>query len=328
MQKLTFRMVVWYLKRPRLYPELFRIVSAIASQRGRPEPPDTRREAVTWCRARAVGVTEAIARITGSPMPESVRTKFRDALSAARQAASRCPVKMGGATDLDLLYWLIERRQAKKVVETGVGYGWSSLVILLSLAQRKNALLVSSDRPYPERENDAYVGCIVPTGLRPHWRIIRYADREAIPKALRLLRSVDVCHYDSDKSYAAKRWTYARLWEALRPGGYFIADDIEDDLAFHDFCREVGAEPIVAQTSVDFSTTLDGVSTFIRSIYDVGVKYTGVVVKRTDAQRSKPGKGDTAGEDLPDGHLPAQGIGIGGLRGSAERASQSQGSSS
>lgn len=270
-------MVVWYLKRPRLYPELFRIASAIALRR--PEPSDTRREAVTWCEARAVGVAEAIARVNGSPMPESVRTKFRDALSAARQAAARCPLKMGGAADLDLLYWLIEHLQAKKVVETGVGYGWSSLAILLSLAKREHALLISTDRPYPARENDAYVGCIVPAELRSRWRIIRYADREAIPKALRLLRSIDVCHYDSNKSYGAKWWAFARLWGALKPGGYFIADDIEDDLAFHDFCREVDAEPIIVRTSVDFSTTLNGTSTFIRSIYDVGVKYTGVLVK-------------------------------------------------
>ena len=269
---------MWYLKRPRLYPEFFRIATAIALQRA--EPADTRKEAVAWCAARAVGVPQAIARVTGSPMPESVRTAFKDALSAARQAAARCPLKMGGAADLDLLYWLSEYLQAKSVIETGVGYGWSSLIILLSLARRENGLLVSTDRPYPERNNDAYVGCVVPAGLCSRWRIIRYADREAIPRALRRLRTIDVCHYDSDKHYEAKRWAFARLWEALRPGGYFIADDIEDDLAFHDFCRAIGAEPIVAQTSVDFSTTLDGPVPFIRSIYDVGVKYTGILVKR------------------------------------------------
>lgn len=101
--------------------------------------------------------------------------------------------------------------------------------------------------PYLKQNNDAYVGCVVPAGLRPHWHIINSADREALPKALRRLPSIDMCHYDSDKSYSGRMWAFPLLWNALRPGGIFISDDIEDNLAFHDFCKQINHMAIIVQ---------------------------------------------------------------------------------
>jgi class 3 adenylate cyclase len=128
-----------------------------------------------------------------------------------------------------------------------VGYGWSSLALLLSLSRRPGAQLVSTDMPYVDRDNEAWVGCVVPERLRSAWRLIRLADGEAVPRALRLLPRVDLCHYDSSKRYAARRWSYPRLWSALRPGGCLVSDDIGDNLAFRDFCREIGVHPIVVR---------------------------------------------------------------------------------
>jgi predicted O-methyltransferase YrrM len=276
---MTLRTILWYLKRPRLYPELFRLAKSAA----RPQPAalDTQKEAERWCGERAIDTPEAIANLTEMSMPESVRTKFRDALVEARLAATRCPVKMGGAADLDLLYWLAEHLQAKRVIETGVGYGWSSLILLLSLAKRDGAMLISTDRPYPNRNNDAYVGCIVPAELRSRWRIVNYADHEALPRALQQLPTIDLCHYDSGKSCAARMWAYPRLWQALRPGGCFVSDDVGDNLAFHDFCRQVNAESIIVRTAFDFSSTL--VPGAARSFFNVGTKYAGILVKNVSA---------------------------------------------
>ena len=47
---------------------------------------------------------------------------------------------------------------------------------------------------------------------------------------------LDLCHYDSDKSYYGRRWAYPKLWEALKTGGIFISDDIQDNWAFKEFC--------------------------------------------------------------------------------------------
>ena len=74
---------------------------------------------------------------------------------------------------------------------------------------------------------------------------------------------IDLCHYDSDKTYAGRLKSYRLLWPALRLGGYFISDDIDDNLGFAHFCRMVREEPLVVQTPAT-----------------QGVKYVGLLVKR------------------------------------------------
>jgi hypothetical protein len=101
--------------------------------------------------------------------------------------------------------------------------------------------------PYPGLDNDRFVGCVVPERLRAMWKIVRSADRKALPEALAEISTIDLCHYDSDKSYAGRRWAYGLLWNALRPGGIFMSDDIGDNMAFHDFCLSVRLDPIVVR---------------------------------------------------------------------------------
>src|SRR5262249_43805840 len=95
-------------------------------------------------------------------------------------------------------------------------------------------------------------GVAVPDELRAGWTLIRQADRGALPLALQKVGSIDLCHYDSDKSYAGRRFAYPRLWRALRPGGYFISDDIGDNVAFHEFADEVAVQPTVVCTHEKF----------------------------------------------------------------------------
>jgi predicted O-methyltransferase YrrM len=247
LRTITFKLkaVIWYLKRPRLYPQLIR---KTASKLFLSKSPDTRKEAEHLCREKAITSSDAIARITGVAMPEPIQTKYKDIFAAAEAAAGKCPVKMGSPGDLNILYWIAEHLKARNVVETGVAYGWSSLAILLSISKRKDSLLVSTDMPYLNLNNDRYVGCVVPSELKRHWQIIPLADRDAIPKALKQFHQIDMCHYDSDKSYRGRMWAYFKLWNALRPGGCFISDDISDNLGFRDFCKQIGVNPIITQS--------------------------------------------------------------------------------
>ncbi len=215
-----------------------------------------------WCRSRAVPVGDAHYRITGKKIT-LLREEYSSIVSDAENRVDRCPVVMGGPGDIDLLYNLVERIQADKVIETGVAYGWSSLAILLSLRKREGARLISSDMPYAKAGNENYVGCVVTEGLKDCWTLIRLPDRQALPKALSELGRIDLCHYDSDKSYRGKKWAYPLLWKALKVGGIFISDDIGDDFAFKDFLE-----------------TIDKQAVIIRSYADPKVeKYIGIIVK-------------------------------------------------
>ena len=208
--------------------------------------PDSSRDAAgRWCADRAIGTDEAVARLAGRQICGDFRKEFAEELQYADSAAATCPVTMGGAGNIDLLYRLAQAVEAREVVETGVAYGWSSLALLLSLAQRAGSRLVSTDMPYPGMENEKYVGCVVPPRLRGGWELIRRADRDALPGVLKKLGAIDMSHYDSDKSYAGRMWAYDRLWKHTRPGGYLVSDDIGDNAAFADFSARVGAEPVV-----------------------------------------------------------------------------------
>jgi predicted O-methyltransferase YrrM len=172
-------------------------------------------------------------------------------LAEAKARYARISGKMGGAADLDLLYTLCVAGGARNVLETGVAFGWSSLAILSAVAPR-GGHLTSIDLPYPRQNNGSLVGGAVPTELREGWTLLRGADREKLPRAVREHGPFDLIHYDSDKSYRGRRWAYPILWGAVRPGGVLMSDDIGDNMGFLDFCREIGREPVVVKSGNKF----------------------------------------------------------------------------
>lgn len=235
---------LWFAVHPRLYPQLGRSLRRRLLAPAR--PADEAERAAEWCAGRAVSTTAALERLTGAPQPESVRKRHAHSFATAdAKAAAATRHRMGGAGDLDLIYWLCEHTAARRAIETGVAHGWSSMTILLSLAQRDGDL-VSVDMPYPFGDRRE-VGAVVPPWLHIHWTLIRLPDAEGVPRALRMMPVIDLCHYDSDKTYEGRMLTYPRLWDALRQGGVFISDDVGDNLAFAEFAERVGAEPTIVE---------------------------------------------------------------------------------
>jgi predicted O-methyltransferase YrrM len=247
--------LLWYLKRPRLYPHLIHLVPKRLSTASSMYN-DTRQEASQWCAGLSVDTDRVLQQLTGKPAPAPVEGLFPGYFESAESIAIECPVEMGGPGNLDLLYWSAEYLMASRVIETSVAFGWSSLAILLSLKNRRDSKLISTDMPYPNRNNEPYIGCVVPAEIKSNWRILKYADRQALPRALKILDTIDMCHYDSDKSYDGRMWAYPILWEALRPGGFFISDDINDNVAFREFSSMVACDPIVVEKDDKYAGVL------------------------------------------------------------------------
>ena len=123
-----FKTLLWFLKRPGLYREMIRVL--IKKMSTEPEHPG-REQASKWCEQCAYETTDALTMFTDSIDCFDIRLRFHDDFLKAEKKASPAP-KMGGPTDLNLLFWLAETIQATRVIETGVAYGWSSFAILLS----------------------------------------------------------------------------------------------------------------------------------------------------------------------------------------------------
>ena len=149
---------------------------------------------------------------------------------------------MGGPGHINFIYDAVRILKAKNVVETGVAYGWSSLAILAGFLENNESYLYSVDMSYPKRNNENYVGVVVPERFCKNWKIIDRPDITGIPRALKLIGGqIDLCHYDSDKSREGRSFAYPILWKSLRSGGLFISDDIADNLFFAEFVKITGA---------------------------------------------------------------------------------------
>jgi len=60
--------------------------------------------------------------------------------------------------------------------------------------------------------NEEFVGVVVMDSLRRNWELIREPDRNGIKKALNKFGgNIDLCHYDSDKSYYGRMYAYPIL---------------------------------------------------------------------------------------------------------------------
>ena len=241
--KMVTKTFVGYLKRPDLYPELGRKI--IKNNFNRQSAFRAKEKSNLWSSKIAISHEQAIEKLFGIPF-QKVAEQFPKEYQNALEIQNNCPIKMGGAGALELLFAACEFTKAKSVVETGVAYGWSSFASLTSL-EKRNGALYSSDLPYLGQDGDQYVGCIVPQHLKNNWKLFRHADRESLPKILKETQQIDVVHYDSDKSYEGMKWAYETLYPRLRKGGVFISDDINDNSAFQDFCEQQNIEPTVVE---------------------------------------------------------------------------------
>ena len=245
-------MLGWFVTHPAMYREFARMTRNRIARALRIEP-DRNVDAVRGaavCAESCIPAEEAYARL-GLAQGISLAERYPEAWLEAERRTAQVPVAMGGAANVELLYDVVRSLRPDRVLETGVALGWSSLAILLALESVGHGELVSIDMPYPGMNNDAFVGIAVPSHLHSRWTLIRRPDRDILKATLRRFGPIDLAHYDSDKSRPGRAFAYPMLWEALRPGGILISDDIADNSVFDEFARHIQRDPIVIRKDVD-----------------------------------------------------------------------------
>jgi len=207
--------------------------------------------AIAYGGAHEMSAEDAV-RTLGLPGLRDPRVEHPDAFEAADRRVAAHPVRfkelgLAGAGQLDVIYTIVAGLSRRRVLETGVALGWSSLAILLGMGP--DGRLVSVDMPYPYLAGGSWVGMAVPPELAGRWKLIRRPDRAGLPQALKE-GPFDFIHYDSDKAYEGRRRAYPLLWRALAPGGVLMSDDVSDNLAWADFCKDVGLTPVAVRRGV------------------------------------------------------------------------------
>lgn len=227
------RTALWFAQRPSHWQH----AAALTWRKFLPnnDAPDLRAKAREWAAEHAVPVTEALNKVG---IEGNARGMDPVLIAEGTKRAEKSAVKMGGPGDLDLLSDAVRLTKACRVIETGVAYGWSSLAILAAMENNGGGQLISVDMPYPKMGNEDFVGIVVPERLRDHWKMFRQPDRPGLEKAIAAFDGkIDLCHYDSDKSWWGRGYAFPLLWDALKSGGLFIADDIQDNLFFAEFAK-------------------------------------------------------------------------------------------
>lgn len=233
---LDIRSLLWFLfKGPAFYPSLIEYTRRkfLVNQ----DTDLLKKIAYDWCESNSIDLDTLLQNL-GLPVRQS--SIFEESfVSSKLHAIGLSNSDFGGGGHTDLLYELCEKLNAVNCIETGVAYGWSSEAILRSVSKR-NGNLISVDMPMIGQSDYHLIGFVVSEKYKKRWNLIRKPDKNGLLEAIDAFRQeeIDLIHYDSDKSYYGRKWSQPIIYSALREGGYFISDDIEDNLAFKEFVEE------------------------------------------------------------------------------------------
>jgi len=157
-----------------------------------------------------------------------------------------------------LLYLITRVVRPGVFVETGVLNGFSSAFILLAMHHNGQGTLCSVDLPPDDPRIVAQGTAPLPEGKGPGWAIpgfLRGRHVLALGEAQVLLprifaehRPLDIFLHDSDHCYSHMMFEMALAWLYLRPGGWLLSDNIEQNLAFDDLTRGVGCPGFVVSS--------------------------------------------------------------------------------
>lgn len=162
------------------------------------------------------------------------------------------------------LYALIREMKALAVVETGVLHGLTSAFLLAALQRSPCGKLISIDLPSTfdggASNQDGFEDTL-PPGMQPGWAIGEHlrkgwtlklgSSRDMLAVACEEVGPLDIFLHDSEHTYSTMTLEFETAWPHIRYGGLLIADNIDCNTAFFDFCRRVNRMPYVAPADPD-----------------------------------------------------------------------------
>lgn len=142
-----------------------------------------------------------------------------------------------GETGLARAAWCLTRHlRPTNVVETGVGRGFTTRVVLEALERNGIGHLWSIDLPpqlKPELQQQ--IGLAVGNRCLHRWSYIKGSSRRQLPGLMSRLGQVDLFIHDSRHSERNVLFELSQVWPALTMGGAVAVDDIDLNRGFQSF---------------------------------------------------------------------------------------------
>jgi hypothetical protein len=143
-----------------------------------------------------------------------------------------------------LLYLLVRAARPQRVVETGVGPGYSSTWILAGLEANGSGELFSLGPGSPHGRSRGLgpltVGTFVPLALRHRWTLVLGNTEERLADIVRPEHGTDLFFSDNGPDPDRARFELHHAWDALAPNGLLLAHHVDSNPGWGDFCRAQG----------------------------------------------------------------------------------------
>ena len=230
-------MRVHTIARNAVRPSYFSVMAHKVYLRARYGIDRERQAATSWAAGHTVDMNAWADRLNSDLWAESLKfaEEMETSLRPRVDELAALGIDLGGGGCHELLYFLTRLRRPRTVLETGVAAGWSTTALLTAIRDNGDGRLFSSDFPYfrladPER----YVGYLVPDEIKGPWTLHTKGDRRNLDLILRPGVTVDLVHYDSDKSRGGREFFFRRVAAHLAPDAIIVMDDINDNLVFRE----------------------------------------------------------------------------------------------
>lgn len=175
-------------------------------------------------------------------------------IGRVRSAGIDCgPGSYAGYNDGDpglarALWCLVRHLKPRVAIETGVGHGITSRCVLEAMARNGSGHLYSIDLPPLDRAMRKRIGIAVEPRLTGRWSLIADSSRRALPEVISRVGQIDLFIHDSLHTERNVRFEADLAWEALRPGGAMVIDDIDSNGGYQSFVEShVGFHVLICE---------------------------------------------------------------------------------
>ena len=125
-----------------------------------------------------------------------------------------------------LVYTIARLLSPDTVIETGIGYGVTSAIILLAVTKNGKGNLISLDLHPLSDPKGAFVGIGVPQDLRIRWKQFSGSSRRLLPKLIIEFGTISMFVSDSANVFTLQRYEFNEVFPKLIPNGVMIFNNV------------------------------------------------------------------------------------------------------
>lgn len=137
--------------------------------------------------------------------------------------------------EIRTMYCIVKNKNPSTVIETGMGPGVSTTVILTAIHDKARFISIDPDKPFGK--GDRKIGFVIPEELRGKLEYVKGTSREKLKDVLTGMETLDIFFHDSDHSYENVMFELTSVKSKLLPSSLILIDNYNWSEAPEDFSK-------------------------------------------------------------------------------------------